>query len=87
MKAMDKCKEIMREIALRGYTNQIHKRELEKIIMEKCGIDKRTIQNWLNALSTLGFIEAINPCVYLLHFDKSPELLSLLIQNGQKKLM
>lgn len=84
---MDKCKDIMKTIVERGFTNQIHKRELEKVIMEKCGIDKRTIKNWINALITLGFIKEINPLVYSLHFDNCPELLSLLIRNGQKKLM
>lgn len=84
---MDRCKDIMKAIVERGFTNQIHKKELEKIIMEKCGIDKRTIKNWINALTTFGFIKEINPLVYSLQFDKCPELLSLLIQNGQKKLM
>ena len=87
MKTLDKCKEIMKAIAERGFTNQIHKRELEKIIMLYRGFDPRTIKNWIRTLEVLGFIKLLNPNVYELNFDQCPELLNLLVKNGQKRLM
>jgi hypothetical protein len=86
-KTLDICKEIMKAIAERGFTNQIHKRELEKVIMINRGIDKRTIQNWLRTLEVLGFIKSLNPNVYGLDFGQCPELLNLVVKNGQKRLM
>jgi hypothetical protein len=87
LKAMQKCKEIVKEAILRGYVNQIHRKELENIICLKCGIDKRTIQNWIRALTTLGFISEINPNVFKINLNIDSELLSLAIKNGQKKLL
>jgi hypothetical protein len=84
---MNKCKEIVKEAILRGYVYQIHKRELENIICVKCGIDKRTIQNWIRALTTFGFINEINPNIYKINLNINPELLELAIKEGQKKLM
>jgi len=86
-KTLDVCKEIMKAIAERGYTNQIHKRELEKVIMINRGIDKRTIQNWLRTLEVLGFIKPLNSNVYGLDFSQCPELLNLVVKDGQKRLM
>jgi hypothetical protein len=86
-KTLDVCKEIMKAIAERGYTNQIHKRELEKIIMVIRGNDPRTIKNWLKTLFELGFIEYVNPLVIKLNFSQCPELLNLVVKNGQKRLM
>jgi hypothetical protein len=53
----------------------------------KCGIDKRTIQNWIRALTTFGFINEINPNIYKINLNINPELLELAIKEGQKKLM
>jgi len=84
---MEKCKEIIKEAILKGFVYQIHRKELEAIICVKCGIDKRTIQNWIRALTTFGFINEVNPNVYKINLDKTPELLELAIKEGQKKLM
>jgi len=86
-KALDVCKKLMESIAKNGFTNQIHKRELERIIFMERGIDKRTVNNWIRALERFGFIKPLTPLVYGLDFSQIPELLNLIIDTGQKKLM
>ena len=87
MKTIEVCQEIMKAIIEKGFTNQIHKRELEKVIIVLRGVDKRTIKNWVRTLEVMEFIKPLNPLVFELNFKKCPELLNRLIENGQKKLM
>jgi hypothetical protein len=87
LKPIEKCKEIIKEAILKGFVYQIHRKELEAIICVKCGIDRRTIQNWVRALTVLGFIKEVSPNIYKLNLNVSPELLELAIKEGQKKLM
>lgn len=87
-KAFAICKEIMDSVIERGFINQVHKRELERIIILKRGMDKRTIRNWLRTLEILGFIKLVNPFVYELDFSPCKELLVKVIKyKKQKKLM
>jgi len=87
MKTLDSCKEIMKFLVERGFASQVQRTVLEKTIMVLRGMDKRTVQNWLRTLESLGFIKAVNPYVFELKFDQCPELLNVIIENGQKKLM
>jgi hypothetical protein len=87
LKALDKCKELMFAIAERGFTLQISKAELEKLIMVYRGIDKRTVNNWMRALTNLGFIKPISPFAFQLDFTLCPEILNKIIEKGQKKLI
>lgn len=87
MKSIEVCQEIMKSIIEKGFTNQIHKRELEKVIIVLRGVDKRTIKNWVRTLEVMEFIKPVNSFVFELNFKKCPELLNRLIENGQKKLM
>ena len=86
-KVLDACKEIMKVVVEKGFTHQIHRRELEKVIMLLRGMDKRTIRNWLKTLELLGFVKLLNPFVYALNFDECRELLVGMVKKNQKKLM
>lgn len=86
-KVLDACKEIMKVVVEKGFTLQIHRRELEKVIMLLRGMDKRTIRNWLRTLELLGFVKPLNAFVYALNFDECRELLVGMVKKNQKKLM
>lgn len=86
-KVLESCKEIMKVVVDKSFTHQIHRRELEKVIMLLRGMDKRTIRNWLRTLELLGFIKPLNPFVYALKFDQCRELLVGMVKKNQKKLM
>lgn len=87
-KTLKVCKEIMKAIAERGFTNQITRKELEKVIMVLRGVDKRTINNWVKALERLGFIKPFNALIFELDFRQIPELYNVIIKEpNQKKLM
>jgi hypothetical protein len=87
-KVLLECREIMQVIIKSGFTNQIHKRELEKIIMTLRGMDRRTIRNWVKTLEVMGFVRVVNASVFQLNFDGCKDLLfEVYKNNGQKKLM
>lgn len=81
------CQELMMLVAKAGFTNQIGRKELTKLIVVKRGGDPRTIKNWLNSLSLLGYIELVSVNVFKLDFSRCPEALGLLVKSGQKKLL
>jgi len=86
-KVLEYCTEIIKHLVENGYTNQVSKKELERIIKLFRGIDKRTVKTWMDALLEFEFIEYVNPCVVRLNLSKCPELLNLAIMEGQKKLI
>ena len=86
-KAYQTCAEIMKTIVEAGFTYQITKKNLEKVIMLKRGGDPRTFRNWLNNLVLIDFLEPINATVYKLNLERCPEALALGVKEGQKKLM
>ncbi len=65
MKAKDKCKKIVEEANLLGYEHDITEGQLTNIVMNKLGvIDKRAVQNWINALLVFSYLEVKAPHVY-----------------------
>jgi len=83
------CTLIMKWLVDRGFTNQVHEKEVEKAIIFVRGPDKRTLQNWKRALVSLEFLEKESLHVYRMNLLKVPELLTSAIHNDrkQKKLM
>jgi len=89
MKAEQTCKEIIAEIVKKGYQYQISHADLTKIIMQKRGIDERTIQHWINALETFDYLKAEPTTVlkvYKLNPLKVPELFNILKEQPQTKI-
>lgn len=86
-RAYKKCVELMKCVAERGLTNQVHQKVLEVVITQVIGQDPRTRKNWIATLERLGFIHRLNPLVYQMNAKDVPELLNVLVKRGQKKLM
>ena len=84
--AYQACVEIMKTIVQAGFTYQITKKNLEKVIMLKRGGDPRTFRSWLNNLVLIEFLEPINANVFKLNLQRCPEALALGVKEGQKKL-
>jgi len=85
--AYQTCVEILKTIVKAGFTYQITKKNLEKVIMLKRGGDPRTFRNWLNNLTLIEFLEPVNANVFKLNLERCPEALALGVKEGQKKLM
>ena len=82
------CYEIMDYLVKQGFTNEVHINEVKKAIVYVRGPDKRTINNWMNALEILGFLERKSTLVFKMNLGNCPELLVKVLQgNRQKKLM
>jgi len=77
----------MHFLAERDFTNQASTETLEIAIKATRGGDPRTVKNWLRNLQDFGFIKTTNVNVWSLHFKETPELLSVIVKRGQKKLM
>ena len=85
-RAYKKCVELMKCVAERGLTNQVHQKVLEVVITQVIGQDPRTLKNWIRTLERLGFIRRLNPLVYQMNVKEVPELLNVVVRSGQKKL-
>lgn len=86
-RAYNKCVELMKCVAERGLTNQVHQKVLEIVITQVIGQDPRTLKNWVRTLERLGFVKKLNSCVYQMNVQLVPELLNVVVKRGQKKLM
>jgi len=63
----------------KGFTQEVHVREIEEAITYVRGPDKRTLDNWKRALLKLGFLRLKsfeNKLVYRMDLSRTPELLS-----------
>lgn len=81
------CEEIMQTIAQTGFTNQISRKELEKIITIKRGGDPRTLRNWIKNLVLLEYLERQSNVIFKVNLTRCPEALRMVIKQGQKKLL
>lgn len=82
------CSEIMRYLVSRGFTHQVHKKQVVEAIVYLRGPDKRTIKNWMRALEVLGFLERVNPVIFQMKLMACPELfVKVMKEPKQKKLM
>lgn len=77
----------MKTIVQAGFTYQITRKNLKKVIMVKRGGDPRTFRNWLNNLTLIEFLEPVNANVFKLNLERCPETLAFGVKEGQKKLM
>jgi len=87
MNVVEVCKQILAYCIKQGYTYQISKQELAKAIMLIRGADKRTIDKWLNVLTTLNYCRQVSANVYELNLKETPDLLNEAITQGQKRLL
>jgi len=81
------CVEIIRFLVEAGFTFQVHVEALKVAITAVRGGDPRTLKNWTQTLERLDFIKKVNPHVYQMKLESIPELLNIMVKNGQKKLM
>jgi hypothetical protein len=85
--AYETCVEIMKTIVQAGFTYQITRKNLKKVIMLERGGDPRTFRNWLNNLVLIEFLKPVNATVFRMNLERCPEALALGVKEGQKKLM
>jgi len=82
------CSEIMNYLVEQGFTNQVDINQVRKVIIRLRGPDKRTINNWLKALETLGYLKPESAVIYSMNLASCPELfVKALRGEKQKKLM
>jgi hypothetical protein len=55
----NKCIEVMKMIKQRGYEKEVSAKIIRMCLMEKIGMDERTIEKYFGALQTSGFIKRI----------------------------
>ena len=87
MNPRETCETIIKALVKEGYRYQVSQRDLEKSIMEKRGIDERTINRWIKALTTFGYVKRETPQLFSLVPTAIPELVSLLQTKPQTKVM
>jgi len=88
MKAQRICEEIIQLLVADGFRRQVSRKNLEDAIRVKrdC-VDERTIQRWIKALEAFKFIKMKAPDVYELNPMGIPELIKLLKENSQTKIL
>ena len=89
MHAEEICKQIIDDLIKDGYRHQIPHKDLAKIIMQKRGIDERTVAKWVKALIAFDFITPIETTVYkvyTLNPAKIPAIFKVLNEKPQTKL-
>lgn len=87
MKAQKVCEEIVNDLVREGFKFQVSKPDLEKAIMWRRGIDERTIKRWIKALETFGYLKRVTPRVWQLNPVKIPQLMTLLKEKPQTRVM
>lgn len=79
--------QIMRYLVKAGFTHQIDQSSLDAAITVLRGGDPRTLKNWKRNLLRLDFLKRVTPRVYQINLKGVPEVLSVAVKQGQKKLM
>lgn len=73
MNRTEKIKQIIQQL-LNQKLGYYSKRDIEKAILEVCGIDPRTQVNWFNYIWKLEYITQPEPGIYHLNVTKCVEL-------------
>ena len=86
VKAEQTCEQIINYLLAEGFKFEVSKRDLEKAIMQHRGIDERTIERWIKALTTFEYLKPVSLKVYAFNPLKIPQVMKLLKEKPQTKL-
>ena len=86
MKAEETCEQIINSLLREGFKFEVSKKDLEKAIMQHRGIDERTVQRWIKALTTFEYLKQVSPNIYAFNPLKVPQVMQLLKDKPQTKL-
>jgi len=86
-KTVKVCNTIMKRLVQGGFTNQVSRTQVEKVIVLLCGGDPRTRKNWLKNLGDLEYLRVVNASVFEMNVGKVEGLLEVVVRQGQKKLL
>ena len=70
MNPIQTLEKIMETLTKNGYSYQVTRRDLEKAIIQVRGIDKRTIERWIQLLLIFEFIKKENEKVFDINITK-----------------
>ena len=87
MKAEKVCEQIVNRLVAEGFRYQVPRSEVEKAIMFVRGVDERTINRWLRALVVFEYLIPVAPRIYRLNPTRIPELMSMLKDKPQTKIL
>ena len=62
--------QIMEVLTRNGYSYQVARKDIEKAIIQVRGIDKRTIERWIQLLLIFGFLKEVNDKVFEINITK-----------------
>lgn len=81
------CNDLMNNIIRKGFRYQITRRDLETEIMKVRGIDPRTVHNWIKILCRFEYLIMLSPIVFKINPFKCEEILEILKENPQTKIL
>ena len=87
MKTDQVCQAIVKILVNEGYKFQVSHNDLERAIMKTRGIDERTVKRWIKALETFDYIKRKSLFTWTLNPVMIPELMRLLKEKPQTKMM
>jgi hypothetical protein len=87
LKSYKALTEIIDALISSGYRYQVTKKDVEKTIMQLRGIDPRTVEKWLKALTVFEYLIPVSDKSFQLNPLKIPDLVSKLKEKSQTKMM